>query len=72
MRWLLVKRGISGVYHQVSQKYLQSYLDEYSFRYNRRDQGNLIFTSLLRRVAELAAPRGVRPSQMLPAPEGAF
>jgi hypothetical protein len=55
--WSLVKRGIGGVYHQVSQKYLQSYLDEYSFRYNRRDQGNLIFTSLLKRVAELAAPR---------------
>lgn len=37
--WSLVKRGIGGVYHQVSQKYLQTYLDEYSFRYNRRDQG---------------------------------
>jgi transposase-like protein len=57
--WSLVKRGIGGVYHQVSQKYLQSYLDEYSFRYNRRDQGNLIFTSLLRRVSELAAPSAV-------------
>jgi transposase-like protein len=48
--WSLVKRGIGGVYHQVSQKYLQSYLDEYTFRYNRRDQGNLIFTSILERV----------------------
>ena len=27
--WSLVKRGLAGVYHQVSQKYLQSYLDEY-------------------------------------------
>ena len=52
--WSLVKRGIGGVYHQVSQKYLQSYLDEYSYRYNRRDQGNLIFISLLKRVSELA------------------
>ena len=41
--WSLVKRGIGGVYHSVSAKYLQSYLDEYSFRYNRRDFGNLIF-----------------------------
>ena len=69
--WSLVKRGIGGVYHQVSQKYLQSYLDEYSFRYNRRDQGNLIFTSLLTRVAELAAPHaskdhGMTPSQEVP------
>ena len=70
--WSLVKRGIGGVYHQVSQKYLQSYLDEYSFRYNRRDQGNLIFTSLLRRVAELAAPHVAVPAQMTPAPTDAF
>ncbi len=69
--WSLVKRGIGGVYHQVSKKYLQSYLDEYSWRYNRRDQGNLLFTSLLKRVAELAAPRvsvnrGMMPSQEVP------
>jgi transposase-like protein len=64
--WSLVKRGIGGVYHQVSQKYLQSYLDEYSFRYNRRDQGNLIFTSFLKRVAELAAPPAVRDRGMTP------
>ena len=27
----LIKRGIGGVYHAVSQKYLQTYLDEYIF-----------------------------------------
>jgi hypothetical protein len=43
------------VYHSVSKKYLQTYLDEYSFRYNRRDQGNLIFTLMLKRVSELAS-----------------
>jgi transposase len=53
--WALIKRGIGGVYHQVSKKYLQTYLDEYTFRYNRRDQGNLIFTSFLKRVCERAA-----------------
>jgi transposase-like protein len=53
--WSLVKRGIGGVYHQVSQKYLQTYLDEYTFRYNRRDRGNLIFRSILDRVSEKAA-----------------
>jgi len=53
--WSLVKRGIGGVYHSVSRKYLQTYLDEYSFRYNRRDQGNLIFTSILDRVFERAS-----------------
>ena len=70
--WSLVKRGIGGVYHQVSQKYLQSYLDEYSYRYNRRDQGNLIFTSLLKRAAELASPRASKPAQMKPSPVDAF
>ena len=53
--WSLVKRGIGGVYHSVSAKHLQSYLDEYSFRYNRRDSGNLIFSSLLERVGEMAS-----------------
>ena len=55
--WSLVKRGLSGVYHSVSQKHLQSYLDEYSFRYNRRDQGNLIFTSILKRASEQASQK---------------
>jgi transposase len=50
--WSLVKRGIGGVYHSVSQKYLQTYLDEYSFRYNRRASGNLIFPAMLARASE--------------------
>jgi len=59
--WSLVKRGIGGVYHSVSTKYLQTYLDEYCFRYNRREMGNLIFISMLKRVSELAdAPLGSR------------
>jgi transposase len=53
--WSLVKRGLGGVYHSVSQKYLQTYLNEYSFRYNRRETGNLIFFAILGRVAELAS-----------------
>ena len=55
--WSLVKRGLGGVYHSVSKKYLQSYLNEYSFRYNRRESGNLIFASILQRVSEMASPR---------------
>ena len=48
--WSLLKRGIGGVYHSVSRKYLQSYLDEYSFRYNRRFSNEPMFVSLLERV----------------------
>lgn len=52
--WSLLKRGIGGVYHAVSQEYLQTYLDEYTYRYNRRDQGNLIFKSILAEVSKRA------------------
>lgn len=52
--WSNVKNGLRGVYHSVGQKYLQTYLDEYAYRYNRRNQGNLIFTSVLQRVCERA------------------
>jgi transposase len=34
--WSLTKNGIRGVYHNVSTKYLQMYLNEYAFRFNRR------------------------------------
>ena len=33
------KAFILGTYHGLPKKYLQSYLDEYSFRFNRRDFG---------------------------------
>lgn len=49
--WSLVKRGIGGVYHNVSRKYLQTYLDEYAFRYNRREDKQPMFVSLLEQVA---------------------
>jgi transposase len=50
--WSLVKRGIGGVYHSVSKKYLQTYLNEYAFRYNHRDCGNLIFPLLVARASQ--------------------
>ena len=35
--WSTAKNGIKGVFHSVSPKYLQGYLDEYAFRYNHRN-----------------------------------
>jgi transposase len=52
--WSLIKRGIGGTHHAVSQKFLQSYLDEYSFRYNRRDVPRPMFKQLLDQVSERA------------------
>ena len=40
--WSLFKRGIVGQYHQISDKYIDRYLDEFSFRYSNRDN-DLIF-----------------------------
>src|SRR5262249_56745491 len=34
--WVLVKTGIRGIYPKVSPKYLQTDVNEYGFRYNRR------------------------------------
>lgn len=49
--WSLVKRGIGGVYHSVSSKHLQSYLDEYTFRYNHRKDERPMFLTMLSRVS---------------------
>lgn len=66
--WSLLQNGIRGVYHSVSKKYLQTYLNEYSFRYNHRDCGNLIFLAILARVSEKASPKpSSRVSGNLPA-----
>ncbi len=34
--WSHLKRGVYGIYHHVSPKHLQSYVDEFSLRYNTR------------------------------------
>ena len=49
--WSLVKRGISGVYHSVSTKHLQGYLNEYAWRYKHRDDGRAMFELALLRAA---------------------
>jgi transposase len=36
--WSIVKRSISGVYHSVSAKHLQDYVNEFAYRYNHRDE----------------------------------
>ncbi|MBV9452671.1 MAG: IS1595 family transposase [Rubrobacter sp.] len=49
--WSLMKRGINGVYHAVSAKHLQGYLNEYTFRHNHRSKAEVQFKKLLLRAA---------------------
>jgi transposase-like protein len=48
--WMLVKTGIRGVYHNVGRHYLQTYLDEYGFRYNRRFDTQPMFTTFMQQI----------------------
>lgn len=48
--WALCKNGIRGVFHSVSPKYLQNYLNEYAFRYNHRDDETPMFITFLHRM----------------------
>lgn len=48
--WSLSKNGIRGVFHSVSPKYLQAYMNEYAFRYNHRNDVTPMFISFLERL----------------------
>lgn len=49
--WALLKGGITGTYHSVSRKHLQTYLNEFAWRYNHRDDTHPMFLTLLGRAA---------------------
>lgn len=52
--WALFKRGYMGVYHVMSRKHLQRYVDEYAFRYNLRHSAkdvDTVFSDLVARVS---------------------
>jgi transposase-like protein len=44
--WSILKRGITGQYHHLSDKYLNKYITEFCFRYNNRGNDHL-FNQLL-------------------------
>lgn len=48
--WSQLKRSIDGTYHKVSPKHLQTYVDEFSFRYNYRKSDLHLFDLLLERI----------------------
>lgn len=50
--WSQLKRSIRGTYHQVSPKYLQTYVDEFAYRYNHRQDYSALFGQLLVRGSQ--------------------
>lgn len=50
--WSLLKNGIRGAHHAVGSGYLQSYVNEYVFRYNHRDDAATMYRVLSGRVSK--------------------
>lgn len=53
--WSQFKRGVIGIYHWTSVKHLQSYLDEFSYRFNSRkindyNRFNLVLANMVGRL----------------------
>jgi len=46
--WSLFKRSIVGAYHQISEKHLDAYLDEFEWRFNGRENKYLFRDTLIR------------------------
>ncbi len=49
--WSLLKRSIVGSYHQLSAKHLQAYMDEFTFRFNNRENPFLFRDTLLKLIS---------------------
>jgi transposase-like protein len=48
--WALLKRGIMGQYHHITDRHLNNYINEFCFRYNNRDGVNVFDSLVLKAV----------------------
>ncbi len=53
--WSLLKRSLSGAHHAVSAKYLQQYLNEWTFRWNHRSDEAPMYAIMLDRIHRVRA-----------------
>ena len=54
--WSLFKRGVVGSFHKVSEKHLDRYLDEFTYRFNGRDDDELFQNTMRNLVTGKALP----------------
>ena len=52
-----IQGWIRGIHHHCSKAYLQGYLDEYHFRFNRRNTMGAIFNTLIERMMQATPKR---------------
>ena len=52
-----IKTWLRGIHHHCSEEWLQGYLDEYHFRFNRRNNMETIFDVLIRRMVQYEPKR---------------
>ena len=57
------KRASRGNYKKVSHKWLQGYLNEFTWRYNHRNSGESMFHLLVNRAGQAIEPDAKRCSQ---------
>ncbi len=55
--WSQLKRSIDGTYHHVTPEHLQEYADEYSFRYNHRNDEQPMFVTMINQVVKKACEK---------------